>query len=237
MSIIVKKLFGLLMPKNKAVSAYTLVQNNVVSSHIDKKCTIDKEAIIEYSQLYGEVAIGARSWISQAILSGGKILIGKNTSINPYVNIFAGVNPVIIRNFCSIASNVVFQEYNHHFKSCSTYFVNFRIFGSDWQNDVESKGGIEVGNDVWIGTQSIILSGVKIGNGAVIGANSVVTSDIPPFAIAVGSPAKVIKYRFSEEIITKLEQIQWWNWELEKIKANRDLFIGELSVEKLDYIV
>lgn len=225
------------MRKHKAKSDYSSVQNNVINSHIDKKCIIDKETVIEYSQLYGEITVGTRSWISHATLSGGKILIGKNTSINAHVNIFAEINPVVIGNFCSIASHVVFQEYNHHFKSCSTYFMNFRVFNSDWQNDVESKGKIEVGSDVWIGTQSIILSGVKIGNGAVIGANSVVTSNIPPFAIAVGSPARVIKYRFSEEIISKLEQIQWWNWELEKIKANRDLFTGELSMEKLDCII
>jgi virginiamycin A acetyltransferase len=235
--MIIKKLSKFFISRNEAVSSYSLTSNNIINSHIDKKCIIDQEALIEHSQLYGEVTVGARSWIYHAVLVGGKIFIGRNTSINAHVNIFAEINPVVIGNFCSIASNVVFQEYNHHFKSCSTYFMHFRIFGGDWQSDVESKGGIEVGNDVWIGTQSIILSGIKIGNGAVIGANSVVTSDIPPFAIAVGSPAKVIKYRFSEEIISKLEQIQWWNWELEKIKANRDLFIGELSIEKLDCII
>ena len=69
-----------------------------------------------------------------------------------------------------------------------------------------------------------MISGVKIGNGAVIGSNSVVSKDIPPYAIAVGNPAKVIKYRFSEELIRKFQAIKWWNWSFEKIAENENFF-------------
>ena len=81
-----------------------------------------------------------------------------------------------------------------------------------------SKGNINIENDVWIGAYSTIMSGVKIGNGAVIGASSVVTKDIPPYAIVAGNPAKIIKYRFTEEQIVSLLKIEWWNWDEYKIK-------------------
>ena len=80
-----------------------------------------------------------------------------------------------------------------------------------------------VGNDVWIGHRVMIMGGVKIGNGALIGANAVVAKNIPPYAIAVGNPARVIKYRFDDTTIKKLLAIKWWNWSLEKIADNLPL--------------
>lgn len=82
------------------------------------------------------------------------------------------------------------------------------------------KGDITIENDVWIGAKSTIMSGVKISNGAVIGACSVVTKDVPPYAIVVGNPGKVIKYRFSENQIKDLLEIAWWEWDEGKIKDN-----------------
>ena len=82
------------------------------------------------------------------------------------------------------------------------------------------KGDIKVGNDVWIGATSTIMSGITIGDGAIIGAGSTVTKDVPPFAIVAGNPGKIVKYRFTEEQIEKLLQISWWNWEEDKIRDN-----------------
>ena len=82
----------------------------------------------------------------------------------------------------------------------------------------ECKGNITIGNDVWIGAKSTIMSGVKIGDGAVIGSGSVVAKDVPPYAIVVGNPAKIIKYRFDENQIEDLLKISWWNWPENKIK-------------------
>ena len=82
------------------------------------------------------------------------------------------------------------------------------------------KGDINVGNDVWIGVMSTIMSGITIGDGAIVGAGSTVTKDVPPFAIVAGNPGKIVKYRFTEEQIEKLLQISWWNWEENKIKEN-----------------
>jgi acetyltransferase-like isoleucine patch superfamily enzyme len=82
------------------------------------------------------------------------------------------------------------------------------------------KGDIIVENDVWIGAKSTIMSGVKIHNGSIVGACSVVTKDVPPYAIVAGNPARVVKYRFTEEQISSLLEISWWNWDENKIKQN-----------------
>ena len=99
---------------------------------------------------------------------------------------------------------------------------------------INRKRQIIIGNDVTIGANVTIMGGVTIGNGAVVGANSLVTKDIPPYAIVGGNPAKIIKYRFEDEIIEKLNEIKWWNWSEEKIKENMDCILGDvkLFVEK-----
>lgn len=81
------------------------------------------------------------------------------------------------------------------------------------------KGDVVIGNDVWIGHGACLLSGVTIGDGAVVGAWAVVAKDIPPYAIAVGNPARVIKYRFSEDVIKRLMEVKWWDLPDEKINA------------------
>jgi acetyltransferase-like isoleucine patch superfamily enzyme len=78
---------------------------------------------------------------------------------------------------------------------------------------------ILIGNDVWIGARAVVLDGVIIGDGAIIGACAVVTKDVPPYAIVVGVPAKIVRYRFSEKKIRQFLELQWWEWPPEEIKA------------------
>lgn len=132
---------------------------------------------------------------------------------------------LIIGKFCMIASDVKFimNGANHLTKSISSY--PFSIFGEDWKNAMEgkqypAKGNTEIGNDVWIGFNSIIMPGVKVGDGAIIAANSTVTKNVEPYAIVGGNPAKEIKKRFSKEQIEKLLELKWWDWEIEKITRN-----------------
>ncbi|KFX60142.1 CatB-related O-acetyltransferase [Clostridium botulinum] len=134
---------------------------------------------------------------------------------------------LIIGKFCSIACKAKFlmTSGNHTMNSLSTY--TFPIFYEEWGLDVshitdawDNKGDIVIGNDVWIGYDAIIMPGVKIGDGAIIGTRAIVTNDVPPYTIVGGIPAKVIKKRFSDDIILKLLKIKWWDWPNEKIKAN-----------------
>lgn len=132
-----------------------------------------------------------------------------------------------IGKFCSIAcgAKFLFNSANHAMESLSTY--PFPLFFEEWgldRNDVadswDNKGDIIIGNDVWIGYEAVILSGVTIGDGAIIGARAVVTRDVPPYTIVGGVPAKAIKKRFSEDTISSLLSLQWWDWSQEKIAEN-----------------
>ena len=124
-----------------------------------------------------------------------------------------------IGKFCSIAADVLFLLGGEHRKDfISTYPFNALMESFEHiEGHPASKGDIIVGNDVWIAHGAKILSGVNIGDGAIIAANSLVTRDVPPYAIAMGSPAKVVKYRFDEDTIEKLLEIRWWDFEEEEI--------------------
>ena len=119
----------------------------------------------------------------------------------------------------------MFNSANHTVKSLTTY--PFPIFFEEWGLDVrdittawDNKGDIVIGNDVWIGYEAVIMSGVTIGDGAIIGTRAVVTKDVPPYTIVGGVPAKQIRKRFSEETISELLELKWWDWTFEKISQN-----------------
>ena len=212
-------------------------QTNIINSVISKKSFVDGTSLVQHSQILGEVKIGPRCMFHKVHLNG-KIIVGSNTSINgPGTEFFSLTNPIIIGSFCSIARHTAIQEHNHNINKITTYYIQQRVFNEKMGIDAVSKGAVVIGNDVLIGTQSVILTGINIGDGAVVAANSVVTTDIPPYSIVGGTPAKVIRKRFSEEIIKKLLEIKWWNWNIERIKRNKDLFYGDLTIEKLNNIV
>lgn len=180
-------------------------------SVIRTKSNIPKNCKIKWSRLSGEISIGAHVAINRSDISG-PVEIGAFTSINgPNTNIYAFINSIKIGKFCSIARGVQIQEYNHNIDAFSTYSINYKIRGLDRKLDYVSKGNIEIGNDVWIGANSIIMSGVEIGSGAVIGAGSVVTKSVPPYSVAAGNPAKVIKYRFDRDVRERMLRSEWWN--------------------------
>lgn len=146
---------------------------------------------------------------------------------------------LIIGKFCAIASGVKFimNGANHQIDTISTF--PFYIFGDDWakvipdKEQLPYKGDTIVGNDVWIGYESVIMPGVKIGNGVVIASKSVVTKDIEPYSIVGGNPAKLIRKRFDEEQINRLERIAWWNWTIEDITQSLPL-ITNTNIEELE---
>jgi virginiamycin A acetyltransferase len=127
-----------------------------------------------------------------------------------------------IGSFCSIAKNVTLISKNHPIEYITTSpILGCKEFGFDKSSKINVKNGkITIGNDVWIGTNVTILPNINIGNGAIIGAGAVVTKDVPDYAIVVGVPARVMRYRFKPEEIAALNRIQWWDWPDEKIKDN-----------------
>jgi virginiamycin A acetyltransferase len=131
---------------------------------------------------------------------------------------------LIIGKFCQIAAGVEFvmNGANHQMNAVST-FPFYTLDGWDMQPpataDMPLKGDTVIGNDVWIGQNAVILPGVHIGDGAVIGANSVVGSDVTPYTIVVGDPAKAIRKRFDDEMIELLEKFSWWDKSIEEINA------------------
>lgn len=174
------------------------------------------------------------------VITNPNITVGDFTMYNDFVNdptLFEKNNVLYhypinhdklqIGKFCSIAcgAKFLFNSANHTLASLSTY--PFPLFFEEWgleKKDVmkawDNKGDIIIGNDVWIGYEAVILAGVTIGDGAIIGTRAVVTKDVPPYTIVGGVPAKPIKKRFSDEIISELLEIQWWNWSEEKIARN-----------------
>ena len=174
------------------------------------------------------------------IINNPNIIVGNYTIYNDFVNdptqfeknnvlYHYPINQdrLIIGKFCSIAcgAKFLFNSANHTLKSLSNY--TFPLFFEDWELDKknvalawDNKGDIIIGNDVWIGYEAVIMAGVHIGDGAVIAARAVVTKDVPPYTIVGGTPARKIRMRFEEETIAKLQQIQWWNWPVEKIRQS-----------------
>ena len=173
-----------------------------------------------------------------AVVKDPNISVGAYTMYNDFVN-----DPVdfeknnvlyhypingdrlVIGSFCSIAcgARFVFTSANHTMTSLSTY--PFPLFFEEWGTPIsevaeswDNKGDIVIGNDVWIGYEAVIMSGVKIGDGAIIGTRAVVTKDVEPYTIVGGIPAKSIRKRYSQDIITQLEAVRWWDLPHDQLK-------------------
>ena len=131
---------------------------------------------------------------------------------------------LIIGKFCQIAAGVEFvmNGANHQMNAVST-FPFYTLEGWDMappdRSDLPLRGDTVIGNDVWIGQNAVILPGVTIGDGAIIGANSVVGSDVPPYTIVVGNPARELRRRFDDELIDLLLRFRWWDRSIEEINA------------------
>ena len=137
-----------------------------------------------------------------------------------------------VGKFCSVATGCLIGLAGHNLQGISTspvFTERDNPSGSCWTEKHEENvlRPVTIGNDVWIGVRVIILGGVKIGNGAVIGAGSVVTRDVPPYAVVAGAPARLIRYRFEEPVIRRLEELQWWNKSEEELRQLLPLFQKE----------
>ncbi len=182
------------------------------------------------------------------IIKNPNIIVGDYTYYDDFENVenfeknvkyhfdFVG-DKLSIGKFCMIASDVKFimNGANHFTNALTTY--PFAIFGKGWEKAMDGKtypqkGDINIGNDVWIGYNATIMAGVTIGDGAIIATNSTVVKDVKPYSIVGGNHANEIKKRFKDDIISKLLELKWRNWDIQKITRNIQNLTGR-NMDKL----
>lgn len=183
--------------------------------------TIDSKAVFEGANRLGSDSVFLNSSMGYASYVSDHSFI-KNTRIGRYT--------CIADNVLTVAGNHPLTFVSIHPAFYSTVqkpsYVDKQKFEEFKYIDSERKISIEIGNDVWIGTRATILEGVTIGDGAVVAAGAVVTKDVPPYAIVGGVPAKIIRYRFSDEEIEKLQELRWWEKGESWIKEHVNEFDG-----------
>lgn len=163
--------------------------------------------------------IGSEEWL----LRNGMLVVGAQTYGRPRVHVYAGdCARVSIGSWCSLANEIEIMPGGNHRTDTVTTFplhrrLNLPADPSLPSIDTGAEGDVSIGNDVWIGRGVKILGGVTIGDGAVVAAWSTVTRSIPPYAIAAGIPARVVRYRFPEDVIESLERIRWWEWPEDRV--------------------
>lgn len=198
------------------------IKNTIKNIYI---CTKNPTLQIQSHVVMSQVSLGRHNkFYSHVILN--------NLSIGDfsYVATNTIINQASIGKFCSIGPNCLIGPGRHpasmFVSTHPSFYSTFRQCGYSFVNENKFKEylPVTIGHDVWIGANCIIMDGVKIGNGCIVGANSVVTKDIPDYAIVGGVPAKIIRYRFNQDIISKITKIQWWDWSLDKIRRESPLF-------------
>jgi virginiamycin A acetyltransferase len=226
--------------------------NNIINKFSNSNIKMKENARIgRNTQIMGDVEIESEVSINDNVSIQGNIDVGHNASINSDVNIkgdvtigkntkLNGSNSVIgdikIGKYCAVAPRARMRTEDHPTYKPGMQGKLYQEIGANL-NSV-SNGPIVIGNDVWICSDSKILSDVSIGNGAVIAANSVVVDDVEPYAVVAGNPATTKKYRFNQEKIETLQNISWWDWPEEKKKHNIEFFNANIQeTENIESLV
>lgn len=173
-----------------------------------KNSKVGKGTYIGYNSVFNNCCIGAFC----SVASSAKIIYGKHPS-----SIFISSHP----SFFSTNRQAGFS------------FTDKKLFVENSYIIPDKSISVLIGNDVWIGFGALIMEGVRIGDGAIIGAGAIVTKDVPPYAIVVGSPARIIKYRFSNSEIEKLTRLKWWDKDFKWIQKNYEHFRNINNLDKL----
>lgn len=207
-----------------------IVGNNSLPEQANSKKRIGERVTLSNCRLADYVSVGNDCYLHNVSLGSYSFLAMRATAMN-----------TTIGRFCSIGQGTSIclgSHPTHTFVSSSPVFYSpYGQCGTTFSDAsyYNEMGTVEIGNDVWIGANAVIMDNVKVGHGAVVGAGAIVTKDVPPYAIVVGMPAKVLKYRFSEDQIRFLLDFQWWNksdqWIRDSYKDFHDLdfFIKKYS--------
>lgn len=174
--------------------------------------------ILKASSFSPTIHFGKNVEIAHGVMLEENINIGDYSYIKENSKIFRNTS---IGKFCSIATDVTVGASAHPTDFLSTHpfqYVPGYLEQHTPPYTYDTFRPTSIGHDVWIGCHSIIIGGIQVGNGAVIGAGSIVTKNVPPYAIVVGAPARILRYRFSQDIIERLQNTQWWNLPEENIK-------------------
>jgi len=168
-----------------------------------------------------------------------KISLGEHSYISKgaeYIYYQSG-SKVITGKYCAFARGIKFYLGGNHRTDWVSTFPFPDVKGWDRAVGIKghptTKGNIVIGNDVWIGREAVIMSGVNIGDGAVIGCHAVVASDVEPYSIVVGNPAKEIRKRFDDKTIEQLLKIKWWDWPTKKVHKR----IGMICSDNLEAFI
>lgn len=169
---------------------------------------------------------------------------GSSIDLRSYLGRFSLIFNAVIGKYSSISYGVCLGAASHIMDRPSShpfiYDESDKFYSLLSDKAIRSDlfdGEFQIGNDVWIGANVTSIRNITIGDGAVIGANSFVNKDVPPYAIAVGSPAKVIGFRYSSSIVDKLLELEWWNWDDERIRRNHSFFTQPVTLETIDGLV
>ncbi len=173
-----------------------------------------------------EIEVARGSFVSR------NAVIGRRTRINGRARIdLAHIGP-----YCEFGNNVSIRTANHETKFLNMSEITQRLVIGGRSVLTTPAGPNSIGAGCWLGDNVVVLEGVDIGTGAVVGAGAVVTKSVPAYAIAVGNPAKVIRYRYPPEIVAIIEPVEWWTWSDEKLRENRDLFDLDLTTVEPEHL-
>ena len=217
------------MNNSIASSALIYDQVKISGSSVGAESIIGDNTDLIRSDIAERCSIGRRNLIIDSTFQKGT---------------YTGANSIIkateVKKYCAISWDVSIGGDQHNYEAASIMDDQrwADLFDIRYAEDEKHlcQHGCEIGNEVWIGSGANILTGITVGDGAVVGAGAVVTKNVPPYAVVLGVPAKVHRFRFDAEVIARLLQLRWWDWCDEAIKEAALLLHGNLTLAKLEQL-